>query len=99
MRLIDADELLRRYDEEHEGEPGRARKLILEAPTVYADFKAEFDNVLKSLSCHTDQSSDCSGCKYKSMRFMRGRCLELLQKDAVKILKSCREKFEVKGYD
>ena len=34
MRLIDADELLRRYDEEHEGEPGRARKLIEEAPTV-----------------------------------------------------------------
>lgn len=34
MRLIDADELLRRYDEEHEGEPGKARKLILDAPTV-----------------------------------------------------------------
>jgi hypothetical protein len=33
MRLIDADELLRRYDEEHDGEPGRARKLIEEAPT------------------------------------------------------------------
>lgn len=34
MRMIDADALLRRYDEEHEGEPGRARKLIEEAPTV-----------------------------------------------------------------
>lgn len=34
MRLIDADELLRRYDEEHEGPPGKARKLIEEAPTV-----------------------------------------------------------------
>ena len=34
MRLIDGDKLLRRYDEEHEGEPGRARKLIEEAPTV-----------------------------------------------------------------
>jgi hypothetical protein len=34
MRLIDADELLRRYDEEHEGPPGRARKLIEEAQTV-----------------------------------------------------------------
>ena len=33
-RLIDGDELLRRYDEEHEGPPGRARKLIEEAPTV-----------------------------------------------------------------
>ena len=34
MRLIDADELLRRYDEEHEGPPGRARKLIEEAQTI-----------------------------------------------------------------
>lgn len=33
-RLIDADELLRRYDETHEGPPGKARKLIEEAPTV-----------------------------------------------------------------
>lgn len=99
MRMIDADELLRRYDEEHEGEPGRARKLILEAPTVYEDFKAEFDNVLKSLSCHTDHSADCSGCKYESIRFFPGLCLERLQKDAVEILKTCREKFEVKGYD
>ena len=34
MRLIDADELLRRYDEEHEGPPGKARKLIEEAKTI-----------------------------------------------------------------
>ena len=34
MRLIDADELLRRYDKTHVGEPGRARKLIEKAPTV-----------------------------------------------------------------
>lgn len=34
MRLIDGDELLRRYDEEHEGPPGRARKLIEEAPEI-----------------------------------------------------------------
>lgn len=34
MRLIDADALLKRYDETHEGEPGNARKLIENAPTV-----------------------------------------------------------------
>jgi hypothetical protein len=34
MRLIDADALLRRYDEEHVGPPGKARKLIEEAPTA-----------------------------------------------------------------
>lgn len=34
MRLIDADELLRAYDKAHEGQPGKARKLIEDAPTV-----------------------------------------------------------------
>ena len=38
MRLIDADALLRRYDETHVGEPGNAIKLIEEAPTItFAD--------------------------------------------------------------
>lgn len=36
MRLIDADELLAEYDRQHEGEPGKARKLIEDAPTVGA---------------------------------------------------------------
>lgn len=31
MRLIDADALKARYDEEHKGPPGRARELITEA--------------------------------------------------------------------
>lgn len=34
MKLIDADALIKRYDETHEGEPGNARKLIEEAQTV-----------------------------------------------------------------
>ncbi len=34
LRLVDVDELLRRYDEAHVGEPGNARKLIEEAPIV-----------------------------------------------------------------
>ena len=34
MRLIDADALLAEYDRQHEGEPGKARKLIEDAPTV-----------------------------------------------------------------
>lgn len=36
MRLIDADALLAEYDWQHEGEPGKARKLIEDAPTVAA---------------------------------------------------------------
>ena len=35
-RLIDADALLAEYDRQHEGEPGNARKLIEDAPTVAA---------------------------------------------------------------
>ena len=36
MRLIDADALLAEYDRQNEGEPGKARKLIEDAPTVAA---------------------------------------------------------------
>lgn len=35
-RLIDADALLAEYDRQHEGELGKARKLIEDAPTVAA---------------------------------------------------------------
>lgn len=33
-RLIDGDALIAAYDAQHEGEPGRARKLMEDAPTV-----------------------------------------------------------------
>ena len=36
MRLIDADDLLAEYDQQHKGEPGKARKLIEDAPAVDA---------------------------------------------------------------
>ena len=36
MRMIDADALLAEYDRQHEGEPGKARKLIEDAPAVDA---------------------------------------------------------------
>lgn len=34
MRLIDADALITEYDRVHIGEPGKARKLIEDAPTI-----------------------------------------------------------------
>lgn len=34
VRLIDGDTLLAEYDKIHIGEPGRARKLIAEQPTI-----------------------------------------------------------------
>ena len=36
MRLIDANALIAEYDRVHIGEPGKARKLIVDAPTVDA---------------------------------------------------------------
>ena len=36
MRLIDANALIAEYDRVHIGEPGKARKLIEDAPTVEA---------------------------------------------------------------
>lgn len=36
MRLIDADALVTAYDAAHDGPPGKARTLILNAPTVDA---------------------------------------------------------------
>ena len=36
MRLIDADALVAAYDAAHDGPPGKARTLILNAPTVDA---------------------------------------------------------------
>ena len=35
-RLIDAKALIAEYDRQHEGEPGKARKLMEDAPTVDA---------------------------------------------------------------
>ena len=36
MRLIDADALIAEYDRVHIGEPGKARKLMEDAPTIDA---------------------------------------------------------------
>ena len=42
MRLIDADALLAEYDRQHEGEPGKARKLIEDAPTIDRPTRSQF---------------------------------------------------------
>ena len=55
MRLIDADALLAAYDLEHEGPPGRARKLIEEAP----------DAVVRCKDCmyaHLTYDGECKYC-------------------------------------
>ena len=49
MRLIDADSLLAEYDRQHEGEPGKARKLIEDAPTIYRPTRSQFKRMAVQL--------------------------------------------------
>lgn len=58
MRPIDADALLSEYDRVHEGPPGRARKLIEQAPTIEPERKKGHWKLLK------DGSAICSVCKF-----------------------------------
>lgn len=47
MRLIDADALIAEYDRVHIGEPGKARQLMVDAPTVKPERTGkwiEYDN-------------------------------------------------------
>ena len=59
MRLIDADALLAAYDREHVGPPGRARKLIEEAP----------DAVVKCKDCKHGRQYDSNAidCEYREL--------------------------------
>ena len=56
MRLIDANELIAEYDRVHIGEPGKARKLMEEAPTVDAV------EVVRCKDCIHDNMTTCPLC-------------------------------------
>lgn len=49
MRLVDADALLAEYDRQHEGEPGKARKLIENAPTIERPTRSQFKRMAAQL--------------------------------------------------
>lgn len=49
MRLVDADDLLAEYDRQHEGEPGKARKLIEDAPTIDRPTRSQFKRMAVQL--------------------------------------------------
>ena len=53
MRLIDADALVAAYDAAHKGPPGKARTLILNAPTVDAV------PVVRCKDCENWSDQDC----------------------------------------
>lgn len=62
MRLIDADDLLAEYDRQHEGEPGKARKLIEDAPTIDRPTRSQFKRMAVQLGY--ERVVHCKGCQY-----------------------------------
>ena len=61
MRLIDADALLAEYDRQHEGEPGKARKLIEDAPTIDRPTRSQFKRMAVQLGY--EPVVHCKDCK------------------------------------
>ena len=62
MRLIDADALLAEYDRQHEGEPGKARKLIEDAPTIGRPTRSQFKRMAVQLGY--EKVVHCRECKH-----------------------------------
>ena len=69
MRLIDADALLAEYDRQHEGEPGKARKLIEDAPTIDRSTRSQFKRMAVQLGY--EAVIHCRECK--EHRLFNGR--------------------------
>ena len=69
MRLIDADSLLAEYDRQHEGEPGKARKLIEDAPTIDRPTRSQFKRMAVQLGY--EKVVHCRECKHH----VTGYCL------------------------
>ena len=63
MRLINADALLAEYDRQHDGEPGKARKLIEDAPNVDA---------VEVVRCKECVSHNI--CKFEQFQGLNGFC-------------------------
>ena len=61
-RLIDADELLAEYDRQHEGEPGKARKLIEDAPTINRPTRSQFKRMAVQLGY--EPVVHCKDCQH-----------------------------------
>ncbi len=61
MRLVDADALLAEYDRQHEGEPGKARKLIENAPTIERPTRSQFKRMAVQLGY--EKVVHCKDCK------------------------------------
>lgn len=72
MRLIDADALLAEYDRQHEGEPGKARKLIEDAPTIDRPTRSQFKRMAVQLGY--EPVVRCKDCKHLMFSDCYGEC-------------------------
>ena len=72
MRLIDADALLAEYDRQHEGEPGKARKLIEDAPTIDRPTRSQFKRMAVQLGYQ--KVVHCKECKHLMFSECYGEC-------------------------
>ena len=66
-RLIDADALLAEYDRQHEGEPGKARKLIEDAPTIDRPTRSQFKRMAVQLGY--EKVVHCKECRLGDQDF------------------------------
>lgn len=64
-RLIDANALIAEYDRVHIGEPGKARKLMEDAPTVDAM------EVVRCKDCYLGENCTCVCCEDGEMVYCR----------------------------
>ena len=72
MRLIDADALLAEYDRQHEGEPGKARKMIEDAPTIDRPTRSQFKRMAVQLGY--EPVVRCKECKHLMFSDCYGEC-------------------------
>ena len=70
--MIDADALLAEYDRQHEGEPGKARKLIEDAPTINRPTRSQFKRMAVQLGY--EPVVHCKECKHLMFSDCYGEC-------------------------
>ena len=66
-RLIDANALIAEYDRVHIGEPGKARKLMEDAPTIDAVEVTRCRNCIGQSTWFKDAETGCEICGVSGM--------------------------------
>ena len=82
-RLIDANALIAEYDRVHIGEPGKARKLMADAPTVDATEVIHCHECIGKSTWLNDPKYGCAICSMSGMypKNENGYCSYAIRKD------------------